>query len=274
MRDQEGRGVSFGRWLPWLVLVAAVLLLVAHAINWPRVRVDGITLALLGLILAIPLLEYIRRIRIGEFEAEIAPREVARARAKVESELPPEQAVKGQEYQDILDLVSRDPQLGLAQLRIRLEERLKALHRLVENREPNMGLSRLADDLARRGVIDSAIASGVRDVLPLANRAVHGEQVRTEDAEQLARLGVRLLSELWWTYRDRLVSPIRHRALTPEEREKAMTRRYRVTTVVPLVDEPYEQEYELTQEGLDELLEGYGEYAEFITGVEPILTEE
>jgi len=37
-----------------------------------------------------------------------------------------------------------------------------------------------------------------------------------------------------------------------------------------LLDEPYELEYILNQEGLDELLEGYSEHAEFITHVEKI----
>ena len=262
-----------GKWLPWGVLVIASGLLVAHALKWASIRVDSVTLALLGLLLAIPLLDYVRKIRIGEFEAELAPREVAQTRARVEDELPPEEAAGEEEAESILALVRRDPQLGLAQVRIKLEEALRNLYRLVEGTDESsrpLGLARLAYELGTKGAIQPPVASAIRDVLPLANRAVHGEYVRQEDAEQIATLGVRLLTELRHAYRERLVQPVRRRIISDDERDTAEGAKYRVKTIVPLLDEPYELEYILNQEGLDELLEGYSEHAEFITHVEKI----
>jgi hypothetical protein len=45
---------------------------------------------------------------------------------------------------------------------------------------------------------------------------------------------------------------------------------YRVTSVIPLVPEPILNVRTVSQEGLDMLLEGYNEYAEYIVGVERI----
>ena len=42
---------------------------------------------------------------------------------------------------------------------------------------------------------------------------------------------------------------------------------YRVTSIVPLVETPYKNIRILDQEGVDELLEGYDEYGEFIVEV-------
>jgi hypothetical protein len=49
-----------------------------------------------------------------------------------------------------------------------------------------------------------------------------------------------------------------------------MNARYQVTTIVPLVDQPRKEVRVVDQEGLDELLEGYHEYAEFIVDVTKI----
>jgi hypothetical protein len=46
--------------------------------------------------------------------------------------------------------------------------------------------------------------------------------------------------------------------------------RYRVTTVVPLVEKPIKNTYVFDQDTLDSFLEGYEEYAEFIVAVEKV----
>lgn len=49
-----------------------------------------------------------------------------------------------------------------------------------------------------------------------------------------------------------------------------MKAKYRVTTLVPLVNNPVKNVYVVDQEELDEFLEGYNEYAEFIIEIVPI----
>lgn len=69
-----------------LILVIGFLL-GAHITKWEAVRVDSITLWLLGLIFIIPFAELIRKIKIGEFEAEIGRDEIAKVQAKASVEL-------------------------------------------------------------------------------------------------------------------------------------------------------------------------------------------
>ena len=61
-----------------LVMFVTAFLLGAHVIKWDALQVDAITLALLGLLLVIPLADVIRKIKLGEFEAEIGRDEVAK----------------------------------------------------------------------------------------------------------------------------------------------------------------------------------------------------
>jgi len=49
-----------------------------------------------------------------------------------------------------------------------------------------------------------------------------------------------------------------------------MTAKYQVTTVIPLVDNPKKCVRILTQEGLNEYLDGYNEFAEFIIDIKKV----
>ena len=176
-----------------------------------------------------------------------------------------------------LGIVRQDPQLGLPKLRIELEKALISLYTLQEpgrNTRQSLGLPRLVDQLYQRGDVSAVLAAALRDIIPLANRAVHGEYVRTQDAEDLALLGIRVLEELRSLYMAKVLAPSESTVIEHEELARLMSSRYRVTTAIPLVDEPRKNVYVLDQEELDNLLEGYNEYAEFIVSVEPLTPEE
>jgi hypothetical protein len=53
-------------------VVLTLGLLVAHTLQWTRIKVDNVTLALVGILFVIPFFESLKKIRFGEFEAEIA----------------------------------------------------------------------------------------------------------------------------------------------------------------------------------------------------------
>jgi hypothetical protein len=104
----------------------------------------------------------------------------------------------------------------------------------------------------------------------LANRAVHGERVEQNAAEELAVLGVRLVSEIQQAYLAHLLSPVEKEKITSEEVNRYRSAKYRVKTVVPLVENPTRNIYVFDQNALESFLEGYEEYAEFIVAVEQI----
>jgi len=252
-------------------MLATAGLLGAHVVQWDRVRVDAVTLALLGLLLVIPLAELIRKVKIGDFEAEIGREEVAKAQAKAAVELPPTEADGTTiSEQRIQQLLRDDPRLALAKVRIDLEEALKRLYASAHpDPDPRrVSLSRMVDGLVRREVLSGSVASALRDVIGLANRAVHGEYVESQAAEELAKLGLRLVSELQQTYVQRVLKPLESVVIQSAEVDGYSAARYRVTTIVPLVDKPTRNTYIFDQLAMNSFLENYKEYAEFIVAVE------
>jgi hypothetical protein len=76
-----------------------------------------------------------------------------------------------------------------------------------------------------------------------------------------------LLSELAFYVSDLALKPIESTQIDQTVVNEFVNAQYRVTTIIPLVDRPRKDVRILDQEGLGELLEGYGEYAEFIVDV-------
>lgn len=263
-----------------IILTTAVLLtlglLVAHTLQWTRITVDNVTLALVGILFVIPFFESIKKIRFGEFEAEIAQKEVAAIVAKASSDLPaslPEGVPNNFKSSSILNLVRQDPQMGLAKLRIDIEQALRAIHRIKAPGETSKRmppLSRIINDLERSGDLSRDVAASLKEVLSIANRAVHGEFVKTESAEMLSLLGVRLIEELWGIYKDKVSDPSKSMPIDSAYLDNLRSSQYRVITAIPYTKKPVMNLRILDQEGLDELLEGYDEFAEFLVSIEPI----
>jgi len=256
------------------VIVAAVtvFLLVSHVLKWDEIQVDTTTLALVGLLLVIPLVELIRKVKLGEFEAEIGRDEVAKARAKASTELS---SSANEELdvseKEIRQLLRTDPRLAMAKVRIELEDSMKRLYLATIHTEPDlrrMSVSRFADALVQKQVLTPPIAASVRDVITLANRAVHGERVEPDAAEELAILGVRLVYEIRQTYLEHILNPVQKEVIATEQVDQYRSARYRVTTIVPLVRNPTKNVYVFDQDALESFLEGYEEYAEFVVAVE------
>jgi len=263
-----------------IILTTAVVLtlglLVAHTLQWRRLTVDNVTLALVGILFVIPFFESIRKIRFGEFEAEIAPKEVAAVVAKASSDLPALQAedvptnIKSSQ---ILDLVRQDPQMGLAKLRIDLEQVLRALYRigsLGETSKRMPPLSQIINNLERSGSLSQDVAASLKEVLSIANRAVHGELVTAESAEMLSSLGVRLIEELWNIYKEKVSEPSQSVPIDTAYLDTLRSSHYRLITAIPYTKKPVMNLRFLDQQGLGEFLESYEDFAEFLVSIEPI----
>lgn len=195
------------RWLPPLiyafVAVAAAGLLIAHTF-WEAEcpTVDTTSLGLLGLLLIVPLAPYITKLRAGELEAQIGLADTQRLRLQA-GELP--RAPRGEKAAEqprddlgVIELTKRDPPLGLAKLRMDLERETR---RVYEQRVPGsakrgLSLGMMTRELVREEALPREIAAPLQDVVELANRAVHGEYVQREAAEEIAEVGVRVLDAL------------------------------------------------------------------------------
>lgn len=265
----------------WLVLVVAVAMLVAHSLGIQRIVVDNTSLVLLVLVLLSPFVAAIKKIKIGEFEAEIEPQEVRRVAQQAEKSLPepsPDATIPpevGATAAAIKALAETDPVIALAKLRIELESRLRRLHHRVGSdahpqRRP-VALTHLIRDLVAKEEFGSEFGAALRDVIAICNRAIHGEDIRDVDARQIVDTGVDLLEALERNVRDYAAThPVETSIVTPAQRDDLQNGRYRLTTIVPLVDNPERRVYELTQDELNSFFDAYPEFAEFVVALENI----
>jgi hypothetical protein len=199
------RPPAMPRWLapPIYVFVgvATVALLVAHTFSGKeRPTVDTTSLGLLALLLILPLAPYITKLRAAGVEAEIGRQELRDLR-KLASDLPgaPEsaEASYAEEF-EVIELTKRDPQLGLAKLRMDIESEVRRIYeeRMPKPTRPFMTLGPMARDLVQQDALPREIAAPLQDVSALANRAIHGEYVSQDSAEEIAQIGVRVLEAL------------------------------------------------------------------------------
>lgn len=63
---------------------------------------------------------------------------------------------------------------------------------------------------------------------------------------------------------------IETKIITNAEVDIYRSSRYEVITIIPLTENPKKKIYILNPEELDEFLEGYGEYAEFVISVKQV----
>jgi hypothetical protein len=124
--------------------------------------------------------------------------------------------------------------------------------------------------IQRHEPLPKHLVTTLSDLVAIANRTIHGEHIRPTDAEAMARVGTRVVEELQQFHMERSLEPISTRVIPHGELDRLAGATYRVTSVTPLVENPILQIRHLDQNGLDEMLEGYNEYAEFLVGIEII----
>lgn len=119
-------------------------------------------------------------------------------------------------------------------------------------------------------ILPNDVARSIREVVSLCNRAIHGEDIRQQDAVSVVEAGSTLLYELSFTAGEFALKPAEIIEITPSEVDTFRNAKYRVTTVIPTAKSPKKNIRIVGQEGFDELMEGYQNYAEFIVQVERI----
>lgn len=262
----------------WLVLLAALAMLVCHSLGLRQIAVDNTSLILLAVMLLSPFVASIKKLKIGEFEAEIQPDEVSRVARQAERSLPIKPPVDAPLRETdvaataIRRLAETDPVVALAKLRIEIEARLRRVENQIDpaaaKRNRPTPLTFIIRKLASQEVFEADLGESIRDVISICNRAIHGEDIRDVDARQIIDTGVELLDVLDLAVRHYASnSPIEIETITPQERDKLSTSIYRLTTIVPLVENPKRHVYRMTQEELDNYFDGYSEFAEFVIGL-------
>lgn len=182
--------------------MAAGALLVAHTFSGKgQPTVDTTSLGLLALLLVVPLAPYITKLRAAGVEAEIGRAELRELRL-LATDLPgvpdPMTAHEPTEDLDVSELTKRDPQLGLAKLRMDIESEVRRIYgqRVPDPARRGLSLGPMTRELIQRDALPAEIAAPLQDVSALANRAIHGEYIAQESAEEIALIGLRVLEAL------------------------------------------------------------------------------
>ena len=266
----------------WVTFLLALAFLVSHSLSLDKIKVDNTTIILLLVILVSPFISAIKKIKFGDFEAEIDPKEVRRVKEDIEAKMaehdedsvPSSPAILST-IEAIASLSNDDPVLALAKLRIEIEKIVSKIHyRVLQNSKQKrvQSLSKMIIDLMRNELLSPGIAHPLREVVSICNRAVHGEDIRTKDVASIIETGSYLLEMLYFQSKSIVLgeeseSTIIDRSIL-DEYGKA---RYRLTTVIPYAEDPPVQNVRiLDQEGLDACLEGYDQFAEFIVDLRRI----
>ncbi len=256
-------------------LVAAVLLVVYMVAPSPP-RIDAITITLLVLILLSPYLSLIKRIRIGEFEAEIDRTQIDKVEEAVRSVKTDEKVgmFRHTALEDqLLQLSETDPALALAKLRIEIEQRLRSIAdaslKSLQQKQvlSRLGIRQLSRILLKEETLDRKAFDAIEATIDVLNKAVHGIRIESNQAIRVVDTALTLLH-----YLDSLIGSIAEpketQEITLEEESEARERIYRVTTVVPYVSQPERRTYVFNQEQLDAFLSGYDEYGEYVVRIE------
>ncbi|MFM5537378.1 hypothetical protein ACET8U_04880 [Aeromonas veronii] len=257
----------------WIAFGVAFILLIDHSLKIVNLTVDTTSILLLIVMLLSPFVAAVKKIKFGEFEAEIDINEIRKIKSETEKTLNETQETREKQAgiystsDTIKALAESDPVIALAKIRIELEKVLGQLARFNSITVRNLSLGIIVNKLTNQEIINHDIGKALREVIALCNRAIHGESLSEEGARTIIDVGINLLEELYWLAiiqaSDGTV--VLEEIITPEQSDDYYhRRRYRLTSIKPYVEHPKKVVRELTQEQLNEVLQGYEEHAEFI----------
>ena len=183
----------------FFIVTVIVILIVIHGLSDNFFRVDSTTVLLILILILLPFIPFIKKIKFGNFEAEITTDEIRKMEKKVEMIPEKKQKKLSSEKPDILkDLVESDPSLALAKARIEIEKRIRSLAQIYVKDKLKMkfNLIEIVMSLFEKEVIEESLENLLIDIITVANRAIHGEFVSKDDAIRLIDVANRVIEEL------------------------------------------------------------------------------
>ncbi|MDP3444979.1 MAG: hypothetical protein Q8T08_19135 [Ignavibacteria bacterium] len=188
-------------------------------------QIDQTTILLLGVLIICGLIPFISKLKIGTVEADLTKdaenvinkseknlialsataRGVSSASGTLDIVRKSPSSYSTNKFDDdskmYMNLLNEDPNLALAKLRIDIETSIKQIyekhHTGLSLFPSRMGLRGLVDELYFKDkVLNQSEYSLIKDILPIVNRAVHGETIQENTARDMILLGQKLLEVL------------------------------------------------------------------------------
>jgi hypothetical protein len=176
------------------ISIIAIGVIVARLI-WPNIKLDSITL---GLLIVAILPWFSALIESAKFPGgwEVKFRDVKSAGDRVVASSPPSTQAVALPKPSFLSIAETDPNLALVGLRIEIETRVRKLAERADLPIEGIPLTRLVDELGRRGVIDKNAQGGLRELIFAGNQAAHGATVERSAADWAIDVGPQILQAL------------------------------------------------------------------------------
>jgi len=165
-------------------------------------QTELITTPIVGLILVLlilPYVQYIQRLKWGPFEAELDRQieEVENSVRSLSDEKDPETTERQELIRDQLyNFLEDDPKVAVAALWIEIEETLRSELYRDDEKKPQ-AYSVLLSDAQERDVIGPDMYSNINQIRSLRNEALHGGEITRGDAKRIIEIGIQVLSHLY-----------------------------------------------------------------------------
>lgn len=254
-----------------IYIVVVILLILVHGLFDSYFKIDNITLVLLVILFVIPYFPLIRKIKFGDFEAEITRQEIEEVKDKVK-DLKEEN--KSDYIKNLEELAEVDLQLALAKIRIEIEKQLRSLYQIyIPNKDILLrpaGISIMLNTLLQKEVIEDNLAAALKDIIDIANRAIHGEEISIENKKIFISTALKALSQLDDVILDHALKNAKVEKVNKTTVSEYSNANYLLTTIIPYAEKPEKRIYKLNQAELDAFLENYSEYAEFIVDLKKL----
>lgn len=178
------------------ISAVAVVIIVVHLV-WPKVAIDGITLALLVIAIVPWLAPLFKSLEFpGGWKVEFQDLQKAKNEADKAGLLAPSNTINATPEYSFQMIANDDPNLALAGLRIEIEKRLMDLAESNNISVKRQGIGGLMRILSNEGILTQQEYGALADMVGMLNSAVHGATVDKRAVDWALETGPRLLKSL------------------------------------------------------------------------------
>lgn len=176
-----------------------ILFIVGHMI-WPDIKIDGITVLLIIIVIIPWLAPVFKSFELpGGLKVEF--HDLEKATKKLEESGLIKKGSASKKHQDhskysFLNVVDIDSNLALSGLRMEIESRLKDLAEQNFKVVDRHGINQITRQLSEHGILSNQESSAILDILPILNKAAHGQDVDEKTHKWVIEIGPQILDSL------------------------------------------------------------------------------
>jgi len=205
--------------LAYLILIAFITLslLIIHTFPFFKIDIiiDNTSLLLIIILIILPFIPNLKRIKWGEFEAEIGTNEIRKLEESVKRIKPIErktdmkfdgEKVIGYNKEELKELgihlfslAEYDPIIALVELRSELEKITQCAYEIFYKKEGKnrfFNTYQMASELMKKGIITNDTLISTNEVLKICNKVIHGQEIKPKTAQHVVSLGLEILAAL------------------------------------------------------------------------------